>query len=467
VTAVERFSRAVPAAQIVQRTCENCGSTFPLARKTQGRFCSRACYQQWWTATKQQSASRKGADRLAQLRDQGSDPRKSEHATWKRQMSHRNIALSAPPQDADEDDVFWSARGAYWEDAVAAPKVTSPWRRDRMPLVLAGHGAQLRIDAGTLLVRNGLTHHPQAREEFRFFPGDPTLPSRLVLVDTDGFITMGAIEWLALQDVPVLLLSWDGANRSLLPAGGSRADPELLQAQVRALSDGTGLRLATDLIVRKVDGSAAALAGLPDSPLVSQARARLADIRAELFASPPTDVDALRLVEARAAAQYFAAWRDLPLRWREVRRRPIPAEWRRMPIRGSLLLVSNRHATHPVNALLNYAYSVLESQVHAALLVAGLEPSLGYLHANRPGRAALVYDVMEPFRPMIDAELLRFIRSHTFSAGDVFLTQRGVCRLHPQLAKAASQLTVDDAAVRARVDLAVSTLIGAARATYA
>jgi CRISPR/Cas system-associated endonuclease Cas1 len=227
--------------------------------------------------------------------------------------------------------------------------------------VLAGHGAQLRVDAGTLLVRNGLTHHPQVREEFRFFPGDPALPSRLVLVDTDGYITMGAIEWLALQDVPVLMLSWDGAARSLLPVGGSRGAPELLQAQVRALSDGTGLRIATDLIARKVDGSAVALACLQASPAISHARASLLEISAELSANPPTDMDGLRLLEARAAAQYFAAWRDLPLRWREVRRKPIPAEWQRMPIRGSLLLMSNRHATHPVNALLNYAYGVLES----------------------------------------------------------------------------------------------------------
>ena len=239
------LSRASSGVQVDQRTCENCNSTFPLTRKTRGRFCSRACYQRWWTATKQQSASRKGADRLAQLRDEGKDPRRSEHAIWKRHMSYRNISLIAPPPAADED-VSWSARGAYWEGALAPAKVTSPWRRDRTPLVLAGHGAQLRVDAGTLLVRNGLTHHPQVREEFRFFPGDPALPSRLVLVDTDGYITMGAIEWLALQDVPVLMLSWDGAARSLLPVGGSRGAPELLQAQVRALSDGTGLRIATD-----------------------------------------------------------------------------------------------------------------------------------------------------------------------------------------------------------------------------
>ena len=360
MTDVERLSRGTPAVRIEERICENCSSTFRLTRKTQGRFCSRACYQQWWTATKQQGASRKGADRLAQLRGQGEDPRKSEHATWKRRMSYRNIALSTPPQDSDEDDTTWSARGTYWERALTPPKVTSPWRRDRTPLVLAGHGAQLRVDAGTLLVRNGLTHHPQAREVYRFFPGDSGLPSRIVLVDTDGYITMSAIEWLALQDVPVLLLGWDGAARSLLPVGGSKVSLEVLLAQVRAISDGTGLHLATDLIARKVDASAVTLTSLPDSSLVSQTRTRLADISAALFASPPDDVDALRLVEARAASQYFAAWRDLPLRWRELRRSPIPAEWRRMPIRGSLLLMSNRHATHPVNALLNYAYGVLE-----------------------------------------------------------------------------------------------------------
>ncbi len=361
MSAVARPSvESVASANPTARTCEQCGSTFVHIRRTQGRFCSRACYQLWWTATKQVSAARKGADRLAELRDQGKDPRKSEHATWKRQMSYRNLALSAPPQDTTEDDPSWSERGTYWETAFTPTKVTSPWRRDRMPLVLGGHGVQLRIDAGTLLVRNGLTHHPQQREEYRFFLGDPSLPLRIVLVDSDGYITLDAIDWLARQEVPVLLLAWDGAARSLLPAGSSRSIPELLQAQVRGLTDGSGLRLARVLIERKVEGSYAALANVPQGPQVDRARSSLAAIREELALSPPADVDSLRLVEARAAAVYFATWRELPLRWRDVKRKPIPAEWRRMPIRGSLLLMSNRHATHPVNALLNYAYGVLE-----------------------------------------------------------------------------------------------------------
>jgi CRISP-associated protein Cas1 len=67
----------------------------------------------------------------------------------------------------------------------------------------------------------------------------------------------------------------------------------------------------------------------------------------------------------------------------------------------------NRHATHLVNAMLNYAYAVLESQVRIATVSSeGLDATIGYLHACRPGRMALVYDLMEPLRPRVDQSVL-------------------------------------------------------------
>jgi len=48
-------------------------------------------------------------------------------------------------------------------------------------------------------------------------------------------------------------------------------------------------------------------------------------------------------------------------------------------------------ASHPMNAMLNYAYAVLESQVLIAAISQGLDPTIGYLHVCRPGRVALVY----------------------------------------------------------------------------
>ncbi len=76
--------------------------------------------------------------------------------------------------------------------------------------------------------------------------------------------------------------------------------------------------------------------------------------------------------------------------------------------------------------MLNYAYAVLESQVRIATVTQGLDPTIGYLHACRPGRVALVYDLMEPLRPRVDQLVLDFGRLHTFSSSDFAVGTKGV-----------------------------------------
>jgi CRISPR-associated endonuclease Cas1 len=98
--------------------------------------------------------------------------------------------------------------------------------------------------------------------------------------------------------------------------------------------------------------------------------------------------------------------------------------------------------------MLNYAYAVLESQVRIATVAAGLDPTIGYLHACRPGRVALVYDLMEPLRPQVDRRVLDFVQERTFAPRDFVLTERGVCRLHPQLARTVAGLVVRDTSVQ-------------------
>ena len=58
-------------------------------------------------------------------------------------------------------------------------------------------------------------------------------------------------------------------------------------------------------------------------------------------------------------------------------------------------------AKDPINSLLNFGYYVLEQEVWAATLYAGLDPYAGFLHADRPGKEKLVYDMMEEFRPLV------------------------------------------------------------------
>jgi len=120
---------------------------------------------------------------------------------------------------------------------------------------------------------------------------------------------------------------------------------------------------------------------------------------------------------------------------------------------------TNRHATHPVNAMLNYAYAVLESQVRIAVVSQGLDPTIGYLHASKKRRVALVYDLMEPLRSQVDRRVLDFAREHMFSPADFVITERGVCRLHPQLARRVADLLVSREGIETVVREAAAALM--------
>ncbi len=63
------------------------------------------------------------------------------------------------------------------------------------------------------------------------------------------------------------------------------------------------------------------------------------------------------------------------------------------------------------NAMLNYGYTVLRAIVARQLMAAGLHPGIPLHHANEGNAMRLVDDVMEPFRPLVDASVRRMIES--------------------------------------------------------
>lgn len=60
-------------------------------------------------------------------------------------------------------------------------------------------------------------------------------------------------------------------------------------------------------------------------------------------------------------------------------------------------------AAEGANALLNYGYAVMRATVARAIVAAGLHPTIGIFHANRGNAFALADDLVEPFRPLVDA----------------------------------------------------------------
>lgn len=117
--------------------------------------------------------------------------------------------------------------------------------------------------------------------------------------------------------------------------------------------------------------------------------ARIADnLAASLRAAEvATTVDELRGIEGEAARNYFSGL-NLIVK---------PAMRETFQLNGR----TRRPPLDRFNALISFLYALLMNDCRSALESVGLDPQLGFLHAVRPGRAALALDLQEEFRPIL------------------------------------------------------------------
>lgn len=117
------------------------------------------------------------------------------------------------------------------------------------------------------------------------------------------------------------------------------------------------------------------------------------------------DLDAVRGIEGDAAKRYFAV---LGLIVRPEARADFTPNGR-----------TRRPPLDRMNALLSFLYALLMNDCRSAIESVGLDPQIGFLHAIRPGRAALALDLMEEFRPLLaDRLALTLINRRQIDAAD-------------------------------------------------
>ena len=350
----------------------------------------------------------------------------------------------------------WSDRCAFWV-AESEPKILRRLRdREAESLVLTGHGLSMRVEKGSLLVRDGNTHFPAKARVWRFFPGALDVPPAILVLDGSGNITLDAIDWLAIQRIPLIRLRWNGRFASVLTSGGQAADPGKVDWQHKVRNNpGARLAFAVNLIRQKAENSLQTLNEyLPPSPLRDRACANLVTRARMLKQNPPQTFSSLLGFEGSIAGDYYRVWTELPLKWKALKRYPIPEDWNkyrsRVALRDGIRLHSdgggyNRGATHPVNAMLNYAYTVLISRIQVRLVADGYDPTLGIMHQKKQFRRmspAFALDHMEPMRPVVDRAVLQLINETTFTGADFAIQNDGVCRMNPELARRVAQLTM-------------------------
>jgi CRISPR-associated endonuclease Cas1 len=289
----------------------------------------------------------------------------------KAQASDANAGLPAiPDYTADEDEIAEH----YWKDRIDLRSALH---------VLHGNGCSVKVQRGDLVTFDG--------EERRFSKVTHGLRA-IAFLGNSGFLTLDAIKWCEAQGVGLFVLGWNGELISVTqpPPMGNL---DLRRAQFRA----DRFPVAKAILLQKLQSEVRA------NKLSKQAHrnalARIKTARA---------VDELFPIEAQAALDYWANW-SFELKHKK---RNWPHQWTHFSYRASLVTGGPRHAIHPVNAILNYAYAVAAAQITRTLQAFGFDSMAGFMHADDNGRHSLSYDLLELLRSEIDSAILPWVQSH-------------------------------------------------------
>nr|WP_276312261.1 type I-C CRISPR-associated endonuclease Cas1c [Pseudoalteromonas rubra] len=199
---------------------------------------------------------------------------------------------------------------------------------------------------------------------------------------------------------------FDMQGRFLANVVGKQTGNVLLRRQQYRVVDQASTEIARLIVSAKVRSSRTFLQrhrrNHGDSDKLNKAINRLRQILEQLEVQ--LDYEQVLGMEGEAAAHYFAAFADV-----------IKANQNGKLFNGR----SRRPPKDPVNAVLSLLYSVLGQEISGALQGVGLDPQVGFLHKERPGRDSLALDLLEEFRaPLIDTLVVTLFNRGQLSDSD-------------------------------------------------
>jgi CRISPR-associated protein Cas1 len=254
-----------------------------------------------------------------------------------------------------------------------------------------------------------------------------------------AMVSPSAMGLCASSGVSVSFLTDSG--RFLARVSGFTPGNVLLRRQQYRVADdtepgGRALRIVRPVVCAKIANQRAVLLrgrrDRPDAGTDSAQFARLDDAIRSMAQSLESaqvarDIDQIRGIEGESAAQYFSVF-DLMLS-------PALA-----PGELAAFRVTNRNRRPPTdrtNALLSFLYAMLAHDCRSACESVGLDPAVGFLHTDRPGRPSLALDLMEEFRPfLVDRLVLSLINRRQVDAACFVQAESGAVTLSDPARKA-------------------------------
>jgi len=218
----------------------------------------------------------------------------------------------------------------------------------------------------------------------------------VLVIGTRVSLSADAVRACCTAGIPIHFLDPAGRPYAALYSAGLTGTVLTRREQLLAYRDRRGVELAVAFARGKITNQANFLryaakyreeAAPQVGRLLKKEAERVRDSLDELRHLKGDTVEEVRgqilSVEGRAAQRYWDALKAVV---------PESYGWPGRVTRG---------ARDPVNAALNYGYGILYGQVERALILAGLDPYGGFIHADRPGKPSLVFDLIEEFRTVV------------------------------------------------------------------
>jgi CRISPR-associated protein Cas1 len=305
--------------------------------------------------------------------------------------------------------------------------------RNADTVVLGGFGVQIKVR------NDALSIECQDRNLLKMHRGVHKI-KQIVFFSHGRYISLDALEWCIQQGITVLMLDYTGEVLQVLTPKQPR-NARLTYLQYGASQNTPlSLSLSIELIRRKTLSQMATLEKHPALQGVQEALMFLED-GLHLLHQIGT-IRELRSLEGRLAVAYFSCFLSFPIKWEKRALNVIPEHWLSIAKRSSELSYDGyaRHATNPYHAVLNFALALLKAQVMQSIHIACLSPDVGFLHTYEWGKngvykTSLVFDLMEPFRPLVDDLVFSFFQKTTFKKGDFFQEVSGEVHMSEGLKK--------------------------------
>jgi len=299
------------------------------------------------------------------------------------------------------------------------------------PLLISGFANSINVDKRKLIISNKIK-----KERLEFFPHKIDFDS-IVIDGHTGNITFEAMRWLMKHNINLTLLNWDGQLlANILPEQPKSGKLRIKQYQ-KYLDSTDRFEIALKIIQTKVNNSLNLLEELSKYyESIDFTKIRKSAEKEDLFLldimknSENQDIlksiKQLMTYEGRIAGIYLG---NITTIFDQLN-----PEFH-FTGRKNKTNSRNYNASDEINALLNYGYAILESEIKKVINAVGLDYSIGFLHEINQSRTPLVYDIQELFRWLIDISVIQLLEEKKIKKSDFIITENYHTRLGEDLAK--------------------------------